>query len=60
MKVGGEEDDDEMKEKRVRWLDAITKVINMSLSKLRESVIDREAWCAVVHGVTKNWTGLSG
>ena len=58
--MGGEEDDDEMKEKRVRWLDAITKVINMSLSKLRESVIDREAWCAVVHGVTKNWTGLSG
>ena len=57
--MGGEEDDDEMKEKRVRWLDAITKVINMSLSKLRESVIDREAWCAVVHGVTKNWTGLS-
>ena len=57
--MGGEEDDDEMKEKRVRWLDAITKVINMSLSKLRESVIDREAWCAVVHGIEKNQTQLS-
>ena len=43
---------------RVRWLDVITDAVDMSLSKLREVVKDREAWHAVVHGVTKSWTSL--